>query len=158
MTNKSDRTNPQSGISRRTVVAGTAWAVPAIVVASAAPAMAASGPVVLTGRACKGPGNGANTKDYYLEVILNNTSSTSLKQFCFTSIVLIGATIPLNPPQCYNVGAGTEQTVTITINNRPDSANGSATLNYTIDGNPGTTSATYTSFPPLGGDPKCYLN
>jgi len=155
VTNTSDRTSPQSGISRRTVVAGTAWALPAIVVASAAPAMAASGPVVLSGRACKGPGNGANTKDYYLEVILNNTSSVT-KTFCFTSIVLIGATITLG--QCYPVGPNSEQTVTITINNRPDSANGSATLSYTIDGTPGTTSATYTAFPPLGGDPKCYLN
>ena len=155
MTNLSDRTDAKSGISRRTVVAGTAWAVPAIVVASAAPAMAASGPVVLSGRACKGPGNGANSKDYYLEVILNNTSSVT-KTFCFTSIVLINATITLG--QCYPVGANSEQTVTITINNRPDSANGSATLSYTIDGTPGTTSATYTDFPPLGGGPKCYLN
>ena len=33
---------PRGGISRRTLVAGTAWAVPAVVVAAAAPAAAAS--------------------------------------------------------------------------------------------------------------------
>ncbi len=39
-----DRTRHRSHPSRRTVVVGTAWAVPAVVVASAAPALAASGP------------------------------------------------------------------------------------------------------------------
>lgn len=34
----------QSGVSRRTVVAGAAWAVPAVLLASAVPAMALSGP------------------------------------------------------------------------------------------------------------------
>ena len=42
MTSKPEMTKPKSGISRRTVVKGTAWAVPAVVVATAAPAMAAS--------------------------------------------------------------------------------------------------------------------
>lgn len=46
------------GISRRTLVKGTAWAVPAVAVASAAPAMAASGTVTFENlsSACKLPG------------------------------------------------------------------------------------------------------
>ena len=46
------------GISRRTLVKGTAWAVPAVAVASAAPAMAASGTVTFNNlsSACKLPG------------------------------------------------------------------------------------------------------
>ena len=47
----------RSTISRRSVVVGTAWAVPAVVVASAAPALAASGVTVGIGGICVGPGN-----------------------------------------------------------------------------------------------------
>jgi hypothetical protein len=47
----------RSSISRRTVVVGTAWAVPAVVVASAAPALAASGVTVGIGAICIGTGN-----------------------------------------------------------------------------------------------------
>ena len=48
-----------SGINRRAVVAGAAWAVPAVLVASAVPAMAASGspPTLVLKKACKLPGN-----------------------------------------------------------------------------------------------------
>lgn len=47
-----------SGVSRRTVVKGAAWAVPAITVASAVPAVAASGTVTFNNlnTACKLPG------------------------------------------------------------------------------------------------------
>lgn len=155
MTSTSDQHTPKRGIPRRTVVAGTAWSVPAIIVASAAPAMAASGPVILTGRACMG--GEANDLDYYLEVLLSNTGSGTANQFCFTQIVLLGVTIPLNPQQCYILGAGTEQTVTLTINDQTVSGTGSATLSYTIAGAPGVTSATYTSFPSLDS-PACYQN
>lgn len=47
MSSGSDATRPSrpsaSGVSRRTLVKGTVWAVPAVVVATAAPAVAASG-------------------------------------------------------------------------------------------------------------------
>lgn len=45
--------------SRRTLVSGAAWAVPVIAVGAAAPAMAASPPVIITqvaGEGCKEPG------------------------------------------------------------------------------------------------------
>lgn len=52
----------QGGISRRTVVKGTAWGVPAILVASAVPAMAASGLVTVSPVA-----RGCTARDWYFE-------------------------------------------------------------------------------------------
>lgn len=77
MNNRTERPRP-SGVSRRTVVKGAAWAVPAITVASAVPAMAASqGPIYFTGNACKLPGasigDGVNYKQgYVFELIATN--------------------------------------------------------------------------------------
>jgi hypothetical protein len=60
--------------SRRSVVKGAAWAVPAIAVASAAPTVAASqGPLEFTGGACKLPGNATDTfKGYVFELMAYN--------------------------------------------------------------------------------------
>ena len=70
----------RAGVSRRTVVAGAAWAVPAVLVASAVPAMAASGPppTLVLKKACKIPGNscqipGAN-KAYKFNFDVTNNS------------------------------------------------------------------------------------
>lgn len=65
-----------SGVSRRTVVKGAAWAVPAIAVASSVPAMAASGDVFqITGVtvACKF----SDLKHYHLEVTIENTGNVA---------------------------------------------------------------------------------
>lgn len=61
--------------SRRSVVKGAAWAVPAVVVAGAAPAVAASkGPLEFTGKACKLPGNATDIfKGYVFELVATNT-------------------------------------------------------------------------------------
>lgn len=55
----SDNQNKTIGVSRRTIARGMAWSVPAVAVASAAPAFAASGggPVISISAACKIPGN-----------------------------------------------------------------------------------------------------
>ncbi|WOP17217.1 hypothetical protein [Raineyella sp. LH-20] len=61
--------------SRRTIVKGAAWAVPAIAVASATPAMAASPECLqftLGPSACKWPGSG-NNWSYNLELCVQNT-------------------------------------------------------------------------------------
>jgi len=60
--------------SRRSVVKGAAWAVPAVVVAAAAPTVAASaGLLELTGNACKLPGNSNSIyKGYVFELKGNN--------------------------------------------------------------------------------------
>ena len=61
--------------SRRSVVIGAAWAVPAVVVAGAAPTVAASpGPINFTGNACKLPGNSQDIfKGYVFELTAVNT-------------------------------------------------------------------------------------
>jgi hypothetical protein len=64
----------KSGISRRTVVKGATWSVPAIVVAGAAPAAAVSGSLVdFTGNACKLPGSSTpNKKSYRFDMTSTN--------------------------------------------------------------------------------------
>lgn len=52
MNNRTEKPRP-SGVSRRTVVKGAAWAVPAITVATAVPALAASGDYPVPGDNCK---------------------------------------------------------------------------------------------------------
>ena len=79
MTSKSEQPTPKpkSGISRRTVVAGTAWAVPAVIVATATPAFAAlSGPVTFTGVACKDAGHPFS---YLFSVTIVNSNNQPLQ-------------------------------------------------------------------------------
>lgn len=75
MNNRTEKPRP-SGVSRRTVVKGAAWAVPAITVASAVPAYAASGDITLIQtNACKSPGNSCKTfkKGYIFTFTATNT-------------------------------------------------------------------------------------
>jgi hypothetical protein len=70
-----------AGISRRSVAKGMAWSVPAVAVASAAPAFAASGggPTLQFVSACKNPGNSCKTrpKGYsFFYNVCNNTGKT----------------------------------------------------------------------------------
>ena len=75
-TESSSTAGAPNNISRRRVVAGAAWSVPAVMVASAAPAVAASpGPLEFTGGACKLPGNATDTfKGYVFELTATNTT------------------------------------------------------------------------------------
>ncbi len=83
-TSKSSQQTP-GGLrpARRSVVKGAAWAVPAVVVASAAPAMAGSPPprpprprVVFSGAACKLPGNSQDIfKGYRFQLNVTNQAS-----------------------------------------------------------------------------------
>jgi hypothetical protein len=158
VTSKSEMTKPKQGISRRTVVAGTAWAVPAIVVASAAPAMAASGPVVLSGTACKGPGQSGNFAfAYYFQVTLTNNTNSS-QTYTFNSITINGSQPPLTSiaPSSVTVNAQTVTVVTLLAQGSTNSANGTAVLAYMIGGVPGTTQATIADFPPIQGA-QCQL-
>lgn len=68
-------------LSRRNVVKTTVWALPAITVATAAPAFAATSdttPCTAVGW-FKAPGKGHNTKDYYVQVSCGSTEVTSVK-------------------------------------------------------------------------------
>ncbi|MEO7448920.1 MAG: hypothetical protein ABI336_11670 [Humibacillus sp.] len=76
--------------SRRSVVKGAAWAVPAVVVAAAAPTVAASqGLLTLNGNACKLPGNSQSTyKGYVFELRANNAIGSNPRDaiICITGI------------------------------------------------------------------------
>lgn len=82
-TSKSSQQTP-GGLrpARRSVVKGAAWAVPAVMVASAAPALAASPSRCLTakfsGDSCKCPGKGKNNSEFILSVCFTNTCSTAI--------------------------------------------------------------------------------
>ena len=106
MTSKPEASKAKKGVSRRTVVVGTAWAVPAIVVASAAPAMALSGPVTFTGRACKSPGN---PKRYLFEITVTNSNNVPL-QLNAISLVINGVTSANVCPTTGTIAANSPRT------------------------------------------------
>lgn len=144
---------PDTGISRRTVTKAMAWAVPAIAIAAPVPAFAGASQdfVTFTGRACKDPGGGQN-KFYYFQVKITNSSQNALT-VDFTGVVVNGvngdaSTITPNP---YQVPAYTECVVTLRFGVFPDSANGSATLSYSVNGDPQPPvgSGTINNLPPL---------
>ena len=158
MTSKPEASKAKKGVSRRTVVVGTAWAVPAIVVASAAPAMALSGPVTFTGRACKSPGN---PKRYLFEITVTNSNNVPL-QLNAISLVINGVTSANVCPTTGTIAANSSQNVTIAAGTYPDSANGTAILNYSFGpvGGPYVTSSASTTFndlPPIA-NPACPLS
>ena len=131
MTSKSDQPapTPKKGISRRTVVAGTAWAVPAVIVATATPAFAAlSGPVTFTGVACKDPGNPFR---YLFSVSITNSNNQPL-QVNFQNLVINSVTGTSICPTTAQVPANSTVTITLLGGGYTNSANGSAALNYTF--------------------------
>ena len=158
MTSKPEASKAKKGVSRRTVVVGTAWAVPAIVVASAAPAMALSGPVTFTGRACKSPGN---PKRYLFEITVVNDNNVPL-EFHAISLVINGVTSANVCPDEGTIAANSTLTLTIAAGTYPDSANGTAILNYSFGpvGGPYITTSASTNFgelPPIFGS-NCPLS
>lgn len=141
-----------SGVSRRTVVKGAAWAVPAIAVASSVPAMAASGPIIPrpAGNACKHPGE---PKYYHFTFCFNNTSAQSIT-ISLNYMVVNGITGPNTFPASVTVPAGTELCFYVDSGLYDNSANGLATLyfSYPYLGNTinGTVSTMANDLPPCG--------
>ena len=108
-TESSSATGAPKNVSRRRVVAGAAWSVPAVMVASAAPAMAASQCLTATfgGESCKYPGSGQNAKGYKLQI-------------CFTNNCDISATIEVKSVQGNAASSplvAVNQTVTVPAHN-----------------------------------------
>lgn len=73
-------------ISRRTIAKGAAWAIPAVPLAVATPAYAASGggPTIVVGDACKLPGNSCGNvfvKGYIFDVTITNTTDKDIYLF-----------------------------------------------------------------------------
>jgi len=155
-----------SGVSRRTVVKGAAWAVPAITVASAVPAVASSGEfLTLTGSGCKQPGNSqSNYKGYVFKLTASNTTSSPVT-ITITSVFLgannLGPVTVLNLNPCdilgnpFTLAAGTTLANLVLITtNAPNSQNNTLTVNYTLATDPTTTltaTATAGSTPPIQG-------
>ncbi|EWT03686.1 hypothetical protein N865_08985 [Intrasporangium oryzae NRRL B-24470] len=121
----------KNGVSRRTVVAGAAWTVPAIVVASAAPAMAATPIVTIgVGLACKHPGN---PKHYHFNLTVKNNGGTTTT-VTITSIVLIptsGQNVTFSTlPAPFDVAAHSSVCVVVDSDLTANSANGTLKVGY----------------------------
>lgn len=154
--------NETSGVSRRTVTKAMAWAVPAVAVAATVPLAAASPcndynpenpcPVTFTGLACKEPGN---PKFYRFQLIVSNPTGSPLL-VTFDSLNVNGVTKPVDPTST-TVPAHTQRTITIRGGLYADSANGTATLNYTAGGVSGSTSTNFGDLPPVQ-NPSCPLD
>lgn len=152
-----------SNVSRRTIAKGAAWAVPAIVVASPAPALAASGPPatrqfsVLSG--CKLPGNSnATFKGYAFAMTASNTTSGTVV-ITINSITLngtdLGNALVVDLDTCTTLGgvntvtlpANTTYTnLALVVSNSANSASGTVAVDYTTFASGTTTTDTlYTS-------------
>lgn len=121
-------------VSRRALAVGVAWSVPVIAVASAAPAMAASGPsptLTFLG-ACKWPGNSCpeHKKSYSFVFSVKNESSLPI-YLCSPQMVVVsgdGATADWTPAPipggCYGpIAPNGTQTIAFYFENSDDSSN-----------------------------------
>ncbi|GGN08728.1 hypothetical protein GCM10009721_40720 [Terrabacter tumescens] len=150
MTREHVRTPQRRGVSRRTVTRGAAWSVPAVVVASAAPAIAASGPspTNAVGTACKLPGNSAQgcadvfaglpglnpdkafaipllvTNNTYKAIVLKSSISISSSGLPFTVVGIV-------PAYCTSIAPGASVKI-IVYANSDNSANQGVTLSMTV--------------------------
>jgi len=145
-------------LSRRTIATGAAWAVPVIAVGAAAPLAAASGGVIITplpGASCKFPGQSTGYPFGYKMFFNINTSVAT--NFCVTAATVPGNTssevqiIEVNgdtsSPHCLALVPGDNTLVIIVAST--NSANGTGTFTYTLDGAAGGTfSATFGNFRP----------
>lgn len=143
-TNNIDETIPKrKGLSRRTVVAGTAWAVPAIVVAGPAPHAAATPipPVTIGGTACKIPGNSGNVKNgVAFQLTITNPYNTPLV-VNITSVTKAGDVAPAQIiPSSFTIPANSTRTVVLEAGPYNNSANASVSVGYSyVDPTTGTT-------------------
>lgn len=140
--------------ARRTIVKGAAWAVPAVTIASAAPVMASSPQpcvgiacVDLTGQACKHPGE---PKWYHFEVCITNSSLTEDVTVTFDYMIVNGVTGTQTSPTGITVAPDTTVCTSVDSGLYDDSANGLATLYFSVDGVQGSASTGVNDLPPCG--------
>jgi len=151
--------------SRRKVLAVAAWTVPVVLVAQAAPALAASpGAVQFTGTSCKHPGASQPPfkQDYHFQLLIKNTSGGPVT--VTITAVYVGTSEATATARDFSVGANVEPVsmspIPISVPNSATGttyivhANGDASANsyirveYTYQGVPGTlTSFTLSSDP-----------
>lgn len=155
---------PTRGISRRTLAKGVAWSVPAVAVASAVPAFAASPPepppVNLTGRSCKIPGGSANGEwndGSVYETVLTNTTGTAQvfeitgfrrgtasqdgDQVAVVKLSTLPASVAcctnlVNPAGTFTVPANSTGTYAFVTRNWGSSGSGALVVEFEIDGIP----------------------
>lgn len=154
-----------TGVSRRTVTKAMAWAVPAIAIATPAPAFAASpGIINFTGGGCKLPGNSQSTfKGYAFRMSATNTTASPIT-VTITSITLngedLGGSTVINLATCTNLGnpfvipANTSlSSLALLTANAGSSANGTLTVTFTVSGVAGSQSVSVfvSAVPPIQG-------
>lgn len=161
-----ETTRPAPRPARRTIVKGAAWAVPAVAVASATPAFAASPPEIIdwdASSACKIPGNSMGycyNKGYVLWATFENPTGKDLT-ICVTGmnvggigqciVGLADTDVSCNTSigTCFTLPAGGTRHIAIYSNAATDSASNTVTVYFTYadSGNPpqnGDTSGTVT--------------
>lgn len=151
MADKHPSPDVRPGPSRRTVVKGAAWSVPAIMVAGAVPAVAASGsgPDPFIGVACKLPGQSAGsncaevfagipgldpTKAFAIPLLITNSTSKAI--VLKPSITISSSGLPFTvqgviPDYCTPIAPGDSVKV-IVYANSDNSANQDVTLSFTV--------------------------
>ena len=122
--------------SRRTVVKGAAWTMPAVLVAAPAPVVAASvAPLTFTGSACKLPGGSSDTyKGYVFELVATSAGGSDNTVTVITGVTVDGVaephyavsvksgsctcsscgSAPTNHQWCTQSGAGTQRVLLYT--------------------------------------------
>lgn len=136
-------------ITRRTVATGAVWAVPAIAVGAAAPAMASSPPpppvVTFTGAGCKLPGK---STDYPWGYRLTFTvTATAVDVITFLTVTAPGGAGELIAPTEAVALLPGDNEVEVTIG-ASNSANGTATITWSSSGGAGVATAEITGFRP----------
>jgi len=129
----STKTRVNKGISRRSVVVGTAWAVPAIVVAGPAPHASATPipPVTIGGTACKLPGNSSKfvKNGVAFQLTITNPYKTPLT-VTITSVTKSGDVAPTQIiPTSFIIDPGTH-TVVLSAGPYNNSANAQVSVGY----------------------------
>jgi hypothetical protein len=133
----------RKGISRRTVVTGTAWAVPAIVVAGPAPHAAATPipPITIGNTACKIPGNSGTIRNgIAFQLFINNPNNVPVT-ITFTQLTRDGEVAPTLFPTSVVVPANsTNYQVILEAGPYSNSANAVIVLSYSyVDPSTGQT-------------------
>ncbi len=166
------------GLTRRRVVQGAAWSVPAIAIAAPIPAFAgvSQGLLEFTGQNCKLPGNSAidpytNGAVYMFRAV--NTTATAAT-ICITEIARTGqsftsadvtvirvsgtGTLCVDVGDCFVVPANSSTLYALVTKEWSNSANGALTASFTVDGvaaPPGTTDSD--GLNPITSNPSCAI-
>jgi hypothetical protein len=131
-----DDANASHSPSRRTVVKGAAWTMPAVLVAAPAPVVAASvAPLTFSGSACKLPGGSSDTyKGYVFELVATSAGGSDNTVTVITGVTVDGiaephysvsvksgsctcsscGSAPTNHQWCTRSGAGTQRVLLYT--------------------------------------------